>query len=194
MTDVSPPDGDLTPPLTVFGADLRTQQLNLRNFVDEGAGIERSLLDDAVGQLFLGSTAWIEKMRALIESKPRSAEHPEAQRLAGRPSVAKIIEVVTEVFDRSEEAIRAGHGGVERKIVSWLGCYEGMRRLRGIAEALRLRSTSRVSAMIAECDRDLKDDPALRVAVDCCLERLKARCSPEYTLRLPPDAGASISL
>src|ERR1700682_1624066 len=60
--------------LALFGVDLAVQQRNYRQFVDEGAGIKRSPLEDAVGQLFLGTTAWIEKMRALAESKPRSLE------------------------------------------------------------------------------------------------------------------------
>ena len=70
--------------LAPFGADLATQQTGYRQFVDEGAGITRSPLEDAVGQLFLGTAPWIEKMRVLIESKPRDTEHPEAQRCAGQ--------------------------------------------------------------------------------------------------------------
>jgi len=112
-------------------------------------------------------------MQALVDSKPRSREHPAEQRFAGRPSVATIIEVVAQVFHETDAKIRTGHGGIERKVVSWLGCYEGMRRLAGIAEALGLRSTSRVSAMIAECDRDLKEDALLHAAVDRCLDLLR---------------------
>jgi REP element-mobilizing transposase RayT len=160
-----------------FGKDLATQQAGYRQFIDEGAGITRSPLEDAVGQLFLGSAAWVEKMQALVDSSPRSKEHPATQRYSGRPSVATIIEVVAEVFQRPEEEIRTGHGGNERKVVAWLGCYEGMWRLCGIAEALGLRSTSRVAAMIAECDRDLKGDVLLHVAVDRCLDLLRRRRS-----------------
>ena len=177
--------------LALFGVDLAVQQRNYRQFVDEGAGIKRSPLEDAVGQLFLGTTAWIEKMRALAESKPRSLEHPAAQRCPGRPSVARIIEVVAEVFEETEEEIRARHGGVERKVVSWLGCYEGMRRLCGIAEALRLRSTSRVSAMIAECDRDLNQNETLRATVARCLDLL--RPGPMLAQPLRQESHSSIA-
>jgi putative transposase len=122
-----------------FGHDLATQQHSYRQFVDEGAGITRSPFEDAVGKLFLGSAPWVAKMQALVDSKPRSREHPAEQRFAGRPSVTTIIEVVAKVFQQPEETIRTGHGGDARKVVSWLGCYEGMRHLCGIAEALGLR-------------------------------------------------------
>lgn len=156
-----------------FGPELATQQRNYRRFVDDGAHITRSPLEDAVAQLYLGTASWIEKMQALVECKPRSTEHPAAQRFAGRPRVAKIIEVVAEVFLETPQKIRSRHGGIERKVVAWLGCYEGMTRLGAIAAALRLRSTSRVSAMIAECDRDLNDDAMLRICVDRCVALLR---------------------
>ncbi len=159
--------------LTPFGLDLASQQLGYRQYVDDGAGIERSPLEDAIGQLYLGTEAWIEKMRALVEERPRCTEHPAEQRLIGRPTVARIIQVVAEVFRNTQDGIRNRHGGTERKVVSWLGCYEGVARLCGIASALRLQSTSRVSAMIAECDRKLGKDATLQADVDRCRELLR---------------------
>jgi Transposase IS200 like len=172
-----------------FGHDLATQQAGYRQFVDEGACITRSPFEDAVGQLFLGSAAWVETMQALVDSAPRSKEHPAAQRFAGRPSVATIIEAVAEVFQQPEEKIRTGHGGDERKVVSWLGCYEGMRRLCGIAEALGLRGTSRVSAMIAECERDMNSGVLLHAAIDRCRDLLQRRLSSAR----PVDQPAPVS-
>lgn len=159
--------------LTPFGLDLITQQQGYREYVDERAGIERSPLDDAIGQLFLGTEDWIQKMRVLVESKLRSSEHPTEQRLVGRPTVARIIEVVAEVFEDKPDAIRNRRRGIARKLVSWLGCYDGISRLCGIAAALRLRSTSRVSAMIAECERDLAKDADLLAKLDRCRELLQ---------------------
>jgi hypothetical protein len=146
-----------------------------------------------VGKLFLGSAPWVAKMQALVDSKPRSREHPAEQRFAGRPSVTTIIEVVAEVFQQPEETIRTGHGGDARKFASWLGCYEGMRHLCGIAEALGLRSTSRASAMIAECDRELKDNVLLRAAVDRCLDLLRHR-PPSTPMSHQPAATSSLAL
>lgn len=179
--------------LALFGRDLAMQQSGYREFVDEGAGISRSPFEDAVGKLFLGTASWVEKMQALVESEPRSREHPAEQRFAGRPALTTIIEVVADVFQVSEADIRMGHGGDERKVVSWLGCYEGMRRLSGIAEALELRSASRVSAMIADCDRDLKDDAAMREAVDRCLDHLRRGRVLEQAVGQPANSSLALS-
>src|SRR5260221_6304609 len=166
--------------LTPFGLDLITQQQGYREYVDEGAGIERSPLDDAIGQLFLGTEGWIEKMRVLVESKLRCTEHPAAQRFVGRPTVARIIQVVAQVFKKTEKGIRNSRGGDARKLVSWLGCYEGIQRVCGIAAALRLRSTSQGSALIEQCDRELGKDTDLLEKLDRCRELL--RCGPSKVL------------
>src|SRR5260221_1176697 len=179
--------------LASFGRDLATQESAYRQFVDDGAGITRSPFEDAVGKLFLGGAAWVEKMQVLVESQPRSREYSVAQRFAGPPSVPTIIEVVAEACQKREEEIRTGHRGTARKVVAWLGCYEGMRRLCGIAEALGLRSTSRVSGMIAECDRGLKETGSLCTVVDRCLDLLRRHPSPMLTVD-PPASSSSLAL
>ena len=72
-------------------------------------------------------------MRGLLESKPRSTDHPAAQRYAGRPRPAKIVDAVAAVFETTPAKIRAEHGTVERSVVAWLACYESMSRLGAIA-------------------------------------------------------------
>jgi REP element-mobilizing transposase RayT len=186
-----PPWLTVTWALTPFGLDLITRQQGYREYIDEGAGITRSPLDDAIGQLFLGTEVWIEKMRTLVESKLRSTEHPAEQRLVGRPTVARIIEVVAEVLEDKPDAIRNRRKGIARKLVSWLGCYEGIERLCGIAAALRLRSTSRVSAMIAECDRELGKDADLLDKLDHC--RAILRRGPSQVLTAKQRAALSIA-
>ena len=95
------------------------------------------------------------------------------QRFSARPRPAKIVKTVADVFETPEDDIRNGHGTIERQVVAWLGCYDSMSRLGSIAAVLRLRSTSRVSALITACDRDLRHDPMLRIAVDRCLDLLR---------------------
>src|SRR6185295_17038641 len=95
--------------LAQFGSDRETQQRRYREFVDAGAGIERAPWEDAVGGLLLGSASWVERMRGLIESSPRSSDHPAAQRFAGRPRPAKIVETVAEVFGTTPQSIREEH-------------------------------------------------------------------------------------
>jgi hypothetical protein len=143
--------------LSEFGPDLASQHREFRKFVDAGAGITRAPWLDAIGQVFIGSEQWVESMRSLIESKPRSTDHPVMQRYASRPRPAKVVEVVAEVFETTPEEIRNTHGTIERRVVAWLGCYESMVRLGAIGTVLRLRSTSRVSELIAECDRDVDE-------------------------------------
>jgi hypothetical protein len=69
---------------------------------------------------------------------------------------------------------------MERRVVAWLGCYEAMSLLGGIGAVLRLRSTSRVSELIAECDRDVdqKEHKHLRIAIDRCLDLLRRDLKP----------------
>jgi putative transposase len=163
-----------------FGLDPESQQREFRKFVDAGAGITRAPWRDAAGQWLIGSERWVESMRPLIEGKPRSTDHPAMQRYAARPRPAKIVEVVAEVFETTPEEIRSSHGTVERRVVAWLGCYEAMSRLGAIGAVLRLRSTSRVSELIAECDRDVdqKEHKHLRIAIDRCLDLLRRDLKP----------------
>jgi hypothetical protein len=69
---------------------------------------------------------------------------------------------------------------MERRVVAWLGCYEAMSRLGGIGAVLRLRSTSRVSELIAECDGEVdgKECKHLRIAIDRCLDLLRRDLKP----------------
>ncbi len=166
--------------LDSFGPDLDTQQREFHKFTEAGAGITRAPWRDAIGQIFIGSQSWVESMRGLIESKPRSADHPIMQRYAARPRPAKIVEVVASVFETTVDAIRTSHGTIERKAVAWLGCYESMSRLGTIGTVLNLRSTSRVSELIAECDGDLAkpEHKNLRIAIDRCLDLLRREMKP----------------
>ena len=166
--------------LEVLGADRATQLNEFRKFTDAGVGITRAPWEDAIGGIFLGSQSWVESMRGIIESKPRSSDHPTEQRYAARPRRAKIAAVVANVFETSEEAIRNSHGTIERSVLAWLGCYEGMSRLSAIGAVLRLRSTSRVSQLIAECERDLgqPEHKNLRIAIDRCLDLLRRDMKP----------------
>ncbi len=164
--------------LEQFGPDLATQQREFRKFVDAGAGITRAPWKDAIGQILIGSESWAESMRSILESKPRSTDHPAMQRFASRPRPARIAATVAKVFEVPEDEIRNGHGTVERKAVAWLGCYEGMCRLGAVAAVLRLRSTSRVSTLITECDRELGRDRNLRIAIDRCVDLLRRELKP----------------
>ena len=189
---------DPGPALEAWGPDITEQQREFRKFTEAGVGIiSTAPWKSAIGRIFIGSQDWVESMRSLIESKPRSTDHPIEQRYAARPRPAKIVEVVAEVFQTTPEDIRTSHGTIERRAVAWLGCYESMARLGAIGTVLRLRSTSRVSALIAECDRDLgqPEQKHLRIAIDRCLDLLRRERKPvmpqfrEFYPSISPNAS-----
>ena len=159
--------------LSHFGNELAAQRDEYRKFVEAGASIEHSPFDDLVARLFLGRQAWIERMQKLVDEEPRSSDHPAPQRYAGRPKVDKVIATVAEVFSDGAQEIRERHGGVERQFVAWLCCYETNERYGKVAAALRLRSSSRVSALVRECGESLARDALLGIAMDRCVDLLR---------------------
>ncbi|MEO8218632.1 MAG: hypothetical protein ABI718_16270 [Acidobacteriota bacterium] len=171
--------------------DRKNAQQIYREYVDEKLNDPRSPWEDLVGQLYLGSEAWIAKMRAVIEEKPRSDDHPRAQREAALPTMPSIVATVARTFGVDANTIRHGHGGPERMLVAWLGCYEGMHRLRTIAAALRLRSSGRASDLIRLCEAELDREPLFCIAADRCCDLLRG--SPPPGLHpIVPDVRTSI--
>jgi putative transposase len=154
--------------------DRAAAQRIFREFVNEKIGDRTSIWDQVVGQIYLGRQEWVERMRGLVESKPRSDDHPRAQRAIGRASLNKVVESVAAVFDVSRDAIRHGRGGAPRMIAAWLARYEGESRLRSIAATLRLRSSGHISSLVAACERELARDGVLRSIVDRCLGLLRS--------------------
>ncbi|MEO8215446.1 MAG: hypothetical protein ABI718_00015 [Acidobacteriota bacterium] len=159
-------------------SDRKDAQQIYREYVDERLNDPRSPWEDLVAQLYLGSESWIAKMRAVIEEKPRSDDHPRAQREAGLPTMPAIVATVARTFGVEADTIRHGHDGAERMLVAWLGCYEGMHRLRAIAAALRLRSSGRASDLIRICEAELDREPLLRIAADRCCDLLRGSPPP----------------
>lgn len=167
------PEWLTTTTLGEFGKDEVSQREAYRKFVEAGAGLTRSPFDDMVAQLFVGTRTWIERMQALIDTKPRSTEHPAAQRYAGRPDVTQVIEVVADVLETTADEIRQKRGGEERQLVAWLCIYETNERYAKVAAALRLRSTSRVATLAAECVRSVRESLTQRLALDRSLDKLR---------------------
>jgi putative transposase len=176
--------------LRQFGEDVESQQREYRKFVEAGAHITRSPLEDCVNQIYLGSGQWLQEMRARVESEPRSKEHPGPQRFVGHASIEKVVETVATAFQTTPEEIAARRGGEAREITAWLGCYESMLPLHKIGRVLGLRSASRVSTLIQRCDRRRKQDPLLRNTVDRCREQLLPMRVVENTRHVEQYPGA----
>jgi putative transposase len=156
----------------LFG-DAEEWRMNYRAYVDEKLTSEERLFDKVQRQIYLGTEEWAKSMRKLVESKLWSDEHPRAQREVGRPKMATIIDAVAAAVGASARDVRASHGGFARMLAAWLGWFEGLHRLRSIAASLRLKSTGRVSDLVAEADRALSDQPELRRRLDAAYARLR---------------------
>jgi hypothetical protein len=60
------------------------------------SGSKERLWEKLVHGIFLGGEQWIKKMLKVIDSKPRSSDHPRTQRGVGRPKMAAVT--VSPVF------------------------------------------------------------------------------------------------
>ncbi|HEU5163040.1 MAG TPA: hypothetical protein VFV54_07840, partial [Thermoanaerobaculia bacterium] len=164
--------------ISQFGSDPARAIHSYVKFVDAGVGIERSPWDDLVGQIFLGSEAWIKEMRARVDAEPRSTENPRAQRQIARPTMERVINVVAKTFDCPADAVCSRAIPAARMIAAWLGWNEGLLRLRQIRAAFRLRSDGTISDLIHRCARELERDPVLRTAVTSCRALLSGASPP----------------
>jgi REP element-mobilizing transposase RayT len=149
--------------------DRAEAQKVFRAYVDEKIGCDESIWDNLVNGIFLGRTAWLEKMRGLVEGRMRSDDHPMKQRAVGRPSIAKVVKHVARACGVEASDVREGHGGAARMLAAWLARHEGLARLRSIGATLRLRSSGYVSDLVRRCERELCCDPRLRHLADACL-------------------------
>jgi hypothetical protein len=132
------------------------------------------LWDNVVHRIYLGTDSWAKCMRTIVESRPRSTDHPTAHRSIGRPKMATIISAVAHAARRSAADVRAMHGGPLRRLVAWIGWHEGLVTLRSIAASLRLRSEGYISGMIRRCEREFGRDPDLLMQLDVALASLRA--------------------
>lgn len=146
--------------------------MNYRGYVDEKLTSEERLFDKVQRQIYLGTEEWVTSMRRLVESKLWTDEHPREQREVGRPKMATIIDAVAAAVGTSARDLRNSHGGFARMLAAWLGWYQGLHRLRSIAASLRLKSTGRVSDLLAEAHLALGGDPELRRTFEAACARL----------------------
>ncbi len=167
--------------LRQFGSDPGRARAEYAGFVDAGVGIERSPWDDLVGQIYLGTAGWIERMQALVDEEPRSEEHPRAQRDIARPTMQRVVEAVAKTFESTADAVCSRAQPSARMLAAWLGWNEGLLRLREIRAAFRLRSCGTISDLIRRCAREVERDPRLRMAA-----RAVARSSPALRPRWKP--------
>ncbi len=155
-----------------FANDRGVARARYAAFVEAGIDSARSPWNDLVGQMYLGSEAFVNRVRDRVEVKPRVTEHPLAQRNVARPDMTTIVSAVANVMGVPEDRIRYGRGGMPRNLAAWIGCYEGLLTNNEIAATLRLRSDAQVTNLVTACNRELRENDILREAVDRCLTTL----------------------
>lgn len=80
--------------LMLFHPDRDAAQAEYRDFVLAKIGAEDRLWDKLINRIYLGTEEWARTMRKIVETKPRSSDHPRAQRAVGRPKMNRIVERV----------------------------------------------------------------------------------------------------
>ena len=164
---------DLDSALAIFGVDHTSAGAGYERFVLAKLDSDESLWDQVQHGMFLGSDEWMIQMRSLVESKPRSTDHPKKQRAVGRPEMAKIMETVSGVASVPMDELRSRRSGTLRSLVAWLGWNEGLATLRQIAAALRLRSEGYVSSLIRRCEQRFSSSHELLRISDEALAALR---------------------
>jgi putative transposase len=158
--------------LDFFDANHNEAEAQYRDFVSTPKTDEQ-LWDRLINGIYLGPADWAKRMRTFVESRPRSTDYPKQQRAVGRPKMHEVVAAVARTAGDSAAAIRERRGGPLRRLVAWLGWYEGLVTLRSIAAALRLRSEGHISRLIKRCEEEFASDRALLANLDGALALLR---------------------
>lgn len=163
---------DVDGALQLWPDERSVSQIYYRQYVLERIGIEDSLWQDLINGIYLGGESWTKAMRAQVESKIRSSDHPRAQRAVGRPHMSAIIGAVAKVTGETTDRIRTTRPF--RALVAWIGWNEGLITLREIAASLRLRSEGHISNMIRSVELQFERDESLRSHLELSMSALAA--------------------
>jgi putative transposase len=165
---------DLASTLEFFHPDRDEARANYKEFVCAKVDAYESLWSKLTNRIFLGTEEWTRTMREMVETKPRSTDHPKEQRAVGRPKMHQIVDAVGKAAGTSAESVRETRGGALRRIAAWIGWYEGLITLRSIAAGLRMRSEGHISNLIRRCDREFGSSKELLGYLDVALATLRA--------------------
>ncbi len=172
--DAAPDWLDLASALPLFHPERDEAHANYRESVCAKIDGEDPLWDKLTNRIFLGTETWIRDMRKIVETKPRSTDHPREQRAVGRPKMHTIVDAVANAAGTSAESIRETRGSVLRRVAAWIGWHEGLITLRSIAAGLRLRSEGHISNLIRRCDREFGQSETILGYLDTALVTIRA--------------------
>jgi hypothetical protein len=168
--DSAPAWLDLAAVYDHFDPDRAAAQARYADYVLARVDSQERLWDHAINGIYLGGEEWAKEMRRIVESRPRSTDHPVKQRAVGRPTVQKVT-AVAEAGAQAKELVRSRGGGPLR-LVAWIAWNKGLETLRTIAATLRLRSEGYVSSLIRRCGRELNTDRLLLARFDSAIALL----------------------
>jgi REP element-mobilizing transposase RayT len=109
---------DTNAALAAFAPDTQLAQTYYREFVAAKIGSNECLWDKAINGIYLGDESWAKKMRRVVETKPRSTDHPKVQRAVGRPKMHEIVSAVAQAAGVAASTIREVRGGCLRQLVA----------------------------------------------------------------------------
>ncbi|MGZ5440602.1 MAG: REP-associated tyrosine transposase [Thermoanaerobaculia bacterium] len=164
---------DIDAILALFDPDRQSARRLYQEFVLAKVIHSERLWDEVINGMYLGGADWAKRMRKVVESRPRSTDHPKAHRAVGRPKMHEVVAAVARASSQTAAAIRS-RGSALRRLVAWIGWHEGLVTLRSIAAALRLRSEGHVSGMIRRCEREFSANTVLLRHLDLALATLRA--------------------
>ncbi len=158
--------------LDQFGPDRASAHEAYRQYVADGRGASYNPREHLVGQIYLGSAAFCDRMQALVSSKDRSHEHPRAQRIFVRPELDAIVARIAQCFGIGPEELRRKTRGRARKTLAFLAVDDGGLTLRAVGEWLG-STTGAASKMRAAARKLWEKDQGYRVLV----ERIRSELS-----------------
>lgn len=159
--------------LANFGDNREVARERYRCFVDAGIGRPDRPWDHLVGQLYLGTEEWVDRVRERIELKPRADEHPRAQRIVATPAMIDVVSAVASVMCVDRERVR--QDGLPRLIAAWIGRNEALLTNRQIAAGLRLRSEAYIPRLVRDCDAEIDAHPMVRECIDRSISTLRGK-------------------
>jgi putative transposase len=124
--------------LEQFGADRAKAFEAYRRFVADGRGASYNPWESLVGQIYLGGSAFCDRMQSLVASKERSREHPREQRRFVRPALGAIVALVADQFHVTVEELKRKSRGHARKALAQLAIDDAGVTLRCVADWMQV--------------------------------------------------------
>jgi hypothetical protein len=120
-----------------FGGRNRAEACEAyRRFVSDARGASYNPWEKTIGQIYLGSEEFCDRMQSLVQGKARSSEHPRPQRTFVRPELDALVDMIARTFEVTADDLKEKSRGPARKALTHLAVDHAGLTLRQIAEWL----------------------------------------------------------